>query len=286
MTMTITQAFVQQWDSAIRLQAQQKESRLARLVTDRGTITGESFTANMLAPAEDTPANTTRHGDTIFSDIIHSTRVGLMQDFFQALPVDRNDEPKLLANPNGSYQESLVAAWNRRKDRVIYNALIGPAQLKDGSTVAVPAGQTVLPAATGMTKAKILTARKLFRKNEADEHNGDELYMLYNSEMLEDILADATLTTVDQVTVKAFQEGDINRKWAGFTWVPYEQLSLSGGTYTTVAFTKSSCHYGTGFVEGSAGRRKDKKNLMQVDMAGSVGAVRVEENKVVLVQFV
>jgi hypothetical protein len=240
----------------------------------------------MLAPAEDTPANTTRHGDTIFSDITHSTRVGLMQDFFQALPVDRNDEPKLLANPNGSYQESLVAAWNRRKDRVIYNALIGPAQLKDGSTVAVPAGQTVLPAATGMTKAKILTARKLFRKNEADEHNGDELYMLYNSEMLEDILADATLTTVDQVTVKAFQEGDINRKWAGFTWVPYEQLSLSGGTYTTVAFTKSSCHYGTGFVEGSAGRRKDKKNLMQVDMAGSVGAVRVEENKVVLVQFV
>ena len=285
MTMTITQAFVQQWDSAIRLQAQQKESRLARLVSDRGMITGESFTANMLAPAEDTPANTTRHGDTIFSDVTHSTRVGLMQDFFQALPVDRNDEPKLLANPNGAYQESLVAAWNRRKDRVIYNALIGSAQLKDGSTVAVPGAQTVLHGSTGMTKAKILTARKLFRKNEADEHNGDELFMLYNSEMLEDILADTTLTTVDQVTVKAFQEGDINRKWAGFTWVPYEQLSLSGGVYTTVAFTRSSCHYGTGFVEGSAGRRKDKKNLMQVDMAGSVGAVRVEENKVVLVQF-
>ena len=286
MTMTITQAFVQQWDSAIRLQAQQKDSRLSRLVMDRGTITGESFTANMLAPAEDTPANTTRHGDTIFSDITHSTRVGLMQDFFQALPVDRNDEPKLLANPNGSYQESLVAAWNRRKDRVIYNALIGPAQLKDGSTVTVPGSQTVLAGGTGMTKTKIITARRLFRANEADEHNGDELFMLYNSLMLEDILADATLTTVDQVTVKAFQEGDINRKWAGFTWIPYEQLQLVGGTYTTVAFTRSSCHYGTGFVEGSAGRRKDKKNLMQVDMAGSVGAVRVEENKVVLVQFV
>jgi len=291
MSMTITQAFVQQWDSAIRLQAQQKESRLSRLVSDRGTITGESFTANMLAPAEDTPANTTRHGDTIFSDITHSTRVGLMQDFFQALPVDRNDEPKLLANPNGSYQESLVAAWNRRKDRVIYNALIGSAQLKDGSSLNIAtdvafAGQRIAAGGTGMTKTKIITARRLFRQNEADEHNGDELFMLYNSLMLEDILADATLTTVDQVTVKAFQEGDINRKWAGFTWVPYEQLELVGGTYTTVAFTRSSCHYGTGFVEGSAGRRKDKKNLMQVDMAGSVGAVRVEEKKVVHIQFV
>jgi hypothetical protein len=283
--MTITNAFVQQWDSAIRLQAQQKESRLARLVIDRGTITGESFTANRLAPAEDTPANTTRHGDTIFSDITHGTRVAIMQDFFQALPVDRNDEPKLLANPNGAYQDSLVAAWNRRKDRVIYAALTGSAQLKDGSTQAMTAGQTILHGGTGMTKTKIITARRLFRANEADEHNGEELFMLYDSRMLEDILADATLTTVDQVTVKAFQEGDINRKWAGFTWIPYERLNVSGGTYTTVAFTRSSCHFGTGFMEGSAGRRKDKKNLMQVDMAGSVGAVRIEEEKVVLVEF-
>lgn len=285
MSATITQAFVQQWDSAIRLQAQQKESRLARLITDRGTITGESFTANRLAPAEDTPQNLTRHGDTVFSEITHSTRVGLMQDFFQALPVDRNDEPKLLANPNGAYQESLVNAWNRRKDRVIFAALTGAAQLKDGSTVAVPSGQTILHGSAGMTKSKIITARKLFRKNEADEHNGEDLFMVYNSEMLEDILADPTLTTVDQVTVKAFQEGDINRKWAGFTWVPYEQITLSGSTYTTVAFTRSACHFGTGYVEGSAGRRKDKKNLMQVDMGGSVGAVRVEEEKVVLIQF-
>lgn len=285
MSATITQAFVQQWDSAIRLQAQQKESRLARLVTDRGSITGESFTANRLAAAEDTPANSTRHGDTVFSEITHSARVAIMQDFFQALPVDRNDEPKLLANPNGSYQESLVAAWNRRKDRVIYSALIGSAQAKDGSTVAVPAGQKILHGSTGMTKAKILTARKLFRKNEADEHNGDELFMIYNSEMLEDILADTTLTSVDHMAVKAFQEGDINRRWAGFTWVPYEQIQLSGATYTTVAFARSACHFGTGFVEGTAGRRKDKRNLMQVDMAGSVGAVRVEEEKVVLIEF-
>lgn len=285
MSATITQAFVQQWDSAIRLQAQQKESRLARLITDRGTITGESFTANRLAPAEDTPQNLTRHGDTVFSETTHSTRVGLMQDFFQALPVDRNDEPKLLANPNGAYQESLVNAWNRRKDRVIFAALTGAAQLKDGSTVAVPSGQTILHGSAGMTKSKIITARKLFRKNEADEHNGEELFMVYNAEMLEDILADPTLTTVDQVTVKAFQEGDINRKWAGFNWIPYEQITLSGSTYTTVAFTRSACHFGTGYVEGSAGRRKDKKNLMQVDMGGSVGAVRVEEEKVVLIQF-
>lgn len=285
MSATITEAFVRQWDSAIRLQAQQKVSRLERTVTDRGMITGESFTANRLAPATNTPENNIRHGDTQWSEITHSTRVAIMQDFFQALPVDRNDEPKLLANPNGAYQESLLAAWNRRKDAVIFAALVGAAQTKSSGTVSVPAGQTIVHGSAGMTKAKILTTRKLFRKNEADEMNGDELYFIYNAETLEDILTDTTLTSADWMAVKMLQAGDISGKWCGFNWIPYEGITLSGSTYTTVAYAKSALHFGTGYVEGTAGRRKDKKNTLQVDMGGSVGAVRVEEEKVVLVQF-
>lgn len=285
MPATITEAFVQQWDSAIRLQAQQKVSRLESTVMDRGSITGESFTANRLAPAADTPENTIRHSDTQWSDIVHSTRVALMRDYYQALPIDRADEPKLLANPNGPYQESLLASWNRRKDAVIYSALIGAAQTKSGSTVAVPAGQTIVHGSTGMTKAKILTARKLFRKNESDEYAGDELYFIYNAEMLEDVLTDTTLTSADWMAVKMLQQGDISGKWCGFNWVPYERIQLVGSTYTTVAYSKSAVHFGTGFVEGRASRRNDKKDTMQVSMAGSVGAVRVEEEKVVLVEF-
>lgn len=285
MPATITEAFVQQWDSAIRLQAQQKVSRLESTVMDRGSITGESFTANRLAPADDTPENTTRHGDTQWSDIVHSTRVALMRDYYQALPIDRADEPKLLANPNGSYQESLLASWNRRKDAVIFAALTGAAQTKAGGTVSVPAGQTIVHGSTGMTKAKILTTRKLFRKNEADDANGEELYFAFNSEMLEDILADTTLTSADWMAVKMLQQGDISGKWCGFNWVPYERITLVGSTYTTAAWAKSAVHFGTGFVEGRATRRADKKDTMQVSMAGSVGAVRVEEEKVVLVQF-
>ena len=74
----ITQAFVKQWDDTIRLQAQQKESRLESTVTDKGNITGESFTANRLAPLEDTPENNVRHGDTTWSQPNHSTRVAVM----------------------------------------------------------------------------------------------------------------------------------------------------------------------------------------------------------------
>lgn len=283
---SITQAFVQQWDTTIRMQAQQKESRLEKTIFDKGSITGESFTANRLAPIEDTPENSVRHGDTEWSDADHSTRVALMRDFYQALPVDRADEPKVLANPTGAYMDSLIAAWNRRKDKIIFSALIGNAQTKEGAQVALPSGQKITAAASGFTKNKLLTARKIFRKNEADEHNGEELYIVYNSEMLEDILADTTLTSADFLAVKMLQDGDVSKKWMGFNWVPYEGLLLTGSTYTTVAYAKSAAQRGTGFFEGKSQRRGDKKDTMQVSAAGSYGAVRVEEEKVVTIDFV
>ncbi|WP_369952101.1 phage capsid protein [Ralstonia syzygii] len=287
MSQTITNAFVIQWDTTIRQQAQQMDSRFAGAVTDRGNITGESFTINRLAPLEDMPDNTVRHGDTVWSEANHTTRIALMADFYQALPVDRNDEPKLLANPlNGTYMQSLVAAHNRKKDKIIFNALLGNAQAKDGTLIALPAGQKIVAGATGFTKAKLLTTRKIFRKNEADAHNGEELFIAYNSEMLEDILADTTLTSADFLAVKMLQDGDVSGKWMGFNWIAYEAINLAAGTYSTAAWAKSAVHFGTGYTEGKASRRADKKDLMQVSMGASHGAGRAEEEKVVQIDFV
>ncbi|WP_284459606.1 phage capsid protein [Cupriavidus campinensis] len=287
MSNTITNAFVIQWDTTIRQQAQQMDSRLGGAVTDRGNITGESFTGNRLAPLEDMPENTVRHGDTVWSEANHTTRIALMKDFYQALPVDRNDEPKLLANPlNGAYMQALIAAHNRRKDQIIFSALLGNSQAKDGTLVPLPSGQKIVAGGTAFTKAKLLTARKIFRKNEADKENGEELFIAYNSEMLEDILSDTTLTSADFLSVKMLQDGDVSRNWMGFRWIPYEAIGLAGGTYSTAAWAKSALHFGNGYTEGKASRRPDKKDLMQVSMGASHGATRVEEEKVVQIDFV
>lgn len=285
MPSTITTAFVQQFDSTIRLQAQQNESRFQSCVTDRGSITGESFTANMLAAVDELDENNTRHGDTVWSDIIHNTRVAVLADFFKAFPVDRADEPKLLANPNSAYMQRLISAANLRRDKIIYDALRGTSTKKDGTTVALPSGQKIAHGSAGLTKAKIIQAKKLFRTNEADEHNGEELYIAYDSDMLEDILTDTTLTSADFMAVKMLQEGNITGKWCGFNWKPYERLYDDGSTKYAVAWAKSAVHFGTGFVEGDASRRNDKKNTMQVSMAASFGATRVEEEKVVEIAF-
>lgn len=286
MSSTITEAFVQQWDTGLRLLAQQKESRLKSATFDRGNIVGESFTANRLAALEDTPEKTVRHGDTVWSEATHSTRVALMRDFYQALPVDRNDEPKMIINPaSGPYQSSLMAAWNRRQDNIIYAAARGNSQTKSGSLVALSSGQKIAHGSTGFTKAKLIQAKKMFRAAELDEHNGEELFVTYNSVALEDLLSDTTLTSADYMAVKMLQSGDISGKWMGFTWVPYEGLVLSSSTYYAIAWAKSAIYTGIGFVEGKAARRGDKQDTMQVSMAGSIGAVRVEEAGVVEIAF-
>jgi hypothetical protein len=285
---SITQAFVQQWDTQIRLESGQSEARFMNAVTDRGQITGESFTANMLDDDQgELDENTVRHGDTVWSDIAHLTPVATMQDYYKAYPVDKADEPKLLANPSGPYMDMLIRNRNRRCDKIIYNAARGTQVLKDGSSEVLPASQKIAHGGTGMTKSKIIEAKKIFRGNEADEHEGEELYITYDSRSLEDILADTTLTSADFLAVKMLQNGDISGKWMGFNWIPYEKLATAdaGATFFNVAWSKSGIQFGSGFVEGNVQRRGDKKDTLQVSMAASYGALRTEAKRVVEIAF-
>ena len=287
MSNSITAAFVQQWDTSIRLQAQQQESRLMKCVTDRGTITGDGFTVNNLDKIE-LDENTIRHGDTEWGDANHTNRLATMKDFYKALPLDRNDIPKMLVNPvtGGDYMRLLMAAKNRKIDDVIYDALRGTITSKDAATsYTLPSGQKIAHGSAGFTKAKLILARSIFRTNECDQHNGEELYITYNSKMLEDILSDTTLTSSDFMAVKMLQDGDVSGKWMGFSWVPYEALDYSSSTYYTVAWAKSGVHLGKGYEEGNVTRRGDKKDLWQVSMGASYGAGRQSEEKVVEIAF-
>lgn len=289
MSDTITQAFVQQFDSGIRMLSAQTVSRFRAAVTDRGSITGDSFTANLLDPSGDMPLDTVRHGDTVFSDITHSTRKALMKDYFDALPLDRADIPKMIVNPvtGGQYAQTLVGKWNRTAvDKQIYRAARDAALNGDGSTTALPSGQKIAHAGAGLTKAKIISTRKLFRFNELDQHNGEELYFAYTADMLEDVLSDTTLTSADFLAVQMLQNGDVSSKWMGFNWIPFEGIDpVSSSTYYTIAWCKSAIHFGEGFMEGRVDRRPDKKNLYQTSLAGSTGAVRAKDKGVVEVAY-
>lgn len=293
----ITAAFVQQFHDSFEIASQQKDSRFQATITDRGRITGASFTINDMGTIEMQEV-TSRFADTVWTLPEAGTRNALMADYTLHVPIEKRDLPKLIAQPQGPYMQLTVAANNRKKDDVIYRALLDPVLRKTENNgaytpVALPNTQKILQGGTGMTKAKLIQAKAMFRRNECDEQNGEELYIAYDADMLTQILTDTTLTNADFMAVKMLQEGAVAGKWLGFNWVAYEKLDLTPAAgvdpafKTTAAWCKTAVHMGTGQQFGTdIGPRRDKNNTIQISVDASYGAGRANESKVVSIGFV
>ncbi|WP_180060972.1 phage capsid protein [Acinetobacter sp. YH12124] len=291
----ITAAFVQQFHDNYELASQQNESRLLKTVVNRGKIVGESFTINDMGQVE-MAASGARFGDTSWTIPDAGTRSVLMNDFDLFIPIESRDIPKLKAHPNDKYIKLLYNAKNRKIDDIVYQAAIGTINRKsvaDNGTAtttatALPADQIIL-SGFGTLKQKIIKAKSIFRKNETDEHNGEQLYILYTSDMLTSILGDTTLTSADFMAGKMLQDGGVGGKWMGFNWIPYEKLSqgAAAGELRTVAYCGSAIHFGEADITGfDITTRADKKNIKQVGGVHSLAAGRANEKKVVAIDFV
>lgn len=286
----ITAAFKREFHSAFEVKCQQTESVLQVLTTDRGQINGASFTVNDLGSVE-MKAMTTRFADTDWSVPEAGTRLAVMKDFGLFVPIDPRDEPKLSANPTSSYMQACLAAEHRQRDRIIYASLGASVQRKttdgeDYTATPLPAGQIIAASSAPINKAKIAKARAIFRKNHCDNL---PLYMIYNSEMLEQILVDDELTKWDRDTIQQIQDGDVAKKWGGFIWLPYEDLANGAGGADegrTFALAKGATHYGRNTISNfDISVRADKSNVKQIGGIASYGAARANEQKVVALDF-
>jgi hypothetical protein len=291
---TITTAFKQQFHDSFIHALQTRECMFGKTVVNRGMIEGTSFTVNNMGSGVMREV-TGRYQDKQAQEVDHSTRIAYMADFDAGpYPVDAFDLPKLVADPTYKYLEMLMAAAERRKDVTIYRALLDGAltRTQDGgalTSTALPAAQQIAAGGTGLTKAKIIQAKALFRKNKADAQYepGTKLYVAYNSDSVRQILSDTTLTSADFLAVKMLELGEV-ANWCGFEWIPYEDLDVpAGNTARTVAWTSSAVHYGTGLnIKTDVSENKSKRgNPMEVYGFMSLGAVRQDEKKVVQIDF-
>lgn len=286
----ITAAFKRQFHDTFEVQCQQMQSVLQVGVEDRGAISGASFTINDLGSVE-MQASGDRFGDTKWSVPEAGTRLAIMQDYDLFVPIEPRDTPKLSADPTNKYMQACLSAEQRQRDRMIYGALGASIQRKttDGETytaTALPTKQLVGASGMPINKQKIVRARKLFRQNHADNV---PLYMIYNADMLEQVLVDEELNPWDKQTIQSLIDGDVAKKWAGFIWLPYEDLKTSedGKTQTTFAYAQGAVHYGRNSIHDfDIATRADKKNVKQIGGIASYGAGRANEQKVVQIDFV
>jgi hypothetical protein len=280
MSVQITTAFVEQYKSNVFHLAQQKGSKLRDAVRTESIVGKSHFFERIGSTAA--VKRTSRHADTPRVDTPHSRRKVTMDDYDWADLIDDSDKVRLLISPQSEYAKAGAYAMGRTMDDVIIAAATGNAfgGVSGGSTIALPAGQKIAHGSTGLTIAKLITAKE---KLDAANVDPDEARVLVcSAKQISDLLGTTQITSADFNSVKALVQGDIDT-FMGFKFIRSERLGLDGNSNRQVlAFTNTSMGLALGKdIQTKISERADKNYSTQVYLCMTIGATRVEDEKVI-----
>lgn len=284
---SIDSVFVKQYADTYVALLEQKESKLLSTVTNTGAVTGTSFTVNEMGTLGDEFNTLPRFGETQYTDASFASRLATMNDFPNFTRLAIQDLYKLKAQPQDQLLQRLHAKWNRKVDSVVYNALIGNAARKvvgadTYTNVALPASQILGDVLVAPTKQLLIDIRTKFMENECDE----DIYVTYDSSLLNALLADPTLTSADFLAGQMLQRGEISN-FLGFNWVHYEGVkAVDGLSATGVAYTKSSVEVGINNISPLKIVEVETANRYHsIGHIESLAAVRTDELRVVAFKY-
>lgn len=281
MPFEIPDHFHREFTTNVELLLQQKTSALVQAVPMQ-SYSGEAAQVIKQFGSVNFQEKSGRHTETVFQDIEHKQRWIFPTDYTLALPVDKEDELRMLNSPLSPYAEAMRAAAVRKMEDVVITAALGSAQTgKNGSTVTAfdTANQQIAAGGVGMTIDKLRRSLTKFRQNFAAE---DQLYMVMAAKQFENLLATTEVTNSDYNTVKALVNGEIN-SFLGFNFIWSERLPVDGSSNRRCfAFARSGLVLGQwNGLETKIGERADKEYLTQVFMRMTIGSTRTQEAKVI-----
>jgi hypothetical protein len=279
MSTQVTTAFVQQYSANVQMLSQQMGSRLRDAVRVENVVGKNAFFDQVGAATAQ--LRTTRHADTPQIDTPHARRRVSLADYEYADLIDDQDKVRMLIDPTSAYAMAAAAAMGRAMDDVIISAATGTAYTGEtGSTAtALPAGQQIAAGGADMTVAKLREAKKILDLSDVDP--SIPRYIAVGPNQIEALLGDTNVTSSDFNTVKALVQGEVNQ-FMGFNFIMTNRLAISGSTRSCFAWAEDGIAIGVGKdVNARIDERADKGYATQVYYCMSIGATRMEENKVV-----
>lgn len=295
MSLTYPQWFVQQYGREVMQLVQQKGSRLRRAVSIENVV-GKSAFVDRLG-ASSALKRTSRHGDSPLVSTPHSRRRLDLTDYEWGDLVDQHDKIKSLNDPTNPYTRAAAWAMGRSMDDEIIlafdgNAFAGAGGAGDAiTTVTFPAAQEVgvqfadVGAGgvnTGLTIDKLRQTSQVF--NDADVDEEEERFFAVRGAQLHDLLTETAVTNSDTAAIKALVDGKVDQ-FMGFTFIRTQRLNVgrsAADVADCMAWTKSGIKLGIGMdIRAEIAKRPDKSFSTYVYYAMSVGATRVEEERVV-----
>jgi len=280
MSTQITTAFVEQYKSNVLHLAQQKGSRLRNAVRVE-MVTGKSaFFERIGSTAAE--KRTSRHSDTPRMDTPHSRRKVSLDDYDWADLIDQEDKVRMLISPQSEYAIAGANAMGRAMDTAIIDAATGTAYsgAAGGTSVSLPSGQKVAHGSADLSVAKLRSAKKILDAAEVDPD--EEKFLVCSAEQIDALLAETEVTSSDFNTIKTLVQGEIDT-FMGFKFIRSERLNTdSTPSRQVLAFAKSAIGLAIGAdISTKISERADKNYATQVFLSMTIGATRIEEEKMV-----
>ena len=283
MSTQVTTAFVQQYSANVQMLSQQMGSRLRDAVRVENVV-GKNAFIDQIGSAT-AALRTSRHADTPQMDTPHDRRRLSLADYEYADLVDDQDKVRMLIDPTSSYARAAAAAMGRAMDDVIITAATGTASTGEtgsGSATLDATNNSVGSASSndGLTLAKLREAKRKMDLNDVDP--SIPRYIAVGPKQIEDLLGDTTVTSSDFNTVKALVQGELDT-FMGFRFIMSNRLTVdSNDIRKCFAWAEDGLTLGIGKdISARIDERADKGYATQVYYCMSIGAVRMEEDKVV-----
>ena len=295
MSNQITTAFVQMYSANLQHLSQQKGSRLRGLVRNEA-VRGKSAFFDQIG-SQVASVRTTRGADTLLNDTPHARRRVTLADYEVADLIDDQDNLRMIVDPTSTYAQAQAFAIGRAMDDVIISAATGTASTGEtGGTSVTLSGYnsgsqivaaTVRASGSGSTGLNIEKLRQAkFLMDNASVDPSIPRVIVVGPKQIQDLLATTEITSSDFNTVKALAQGQVT-DFLGFNFVPSTRLSLDSSTDVRSCFA-----YAVDGLLLAVGKdlhvrideRPDKSYATQVYAAMSIGATRMEEDKVVQIE--
>jgi hypothetical protein len=276
---TITEPMVQQYQNNMIVLCQQKESRLEGTTIPPIAMQGEYLYWERIGATEAVDM-VTRHSDTPNIEVDHSRRRSTSAPKVWATLLDTFDMARMLVDPRNYYNQIASMAFKRAKDRLIIAALGGTSYAGKAGTVSVvlPAAQKIA-AGTGLTLAKLLTAKEMLDEAEVDEEA--PRFIVVASAQITDLLNTTEVKSADYNTVRALMEGKVDT-FLGFKFIRTQLLTIAGGVRYCYAYAMGAVGMGRiNDIQARIDQRIDKNMAWQPYVQMDMGAARIEEERVV-----
>jgi hypothetical protein len=283
MSTQVTTAFVQQYSANVQMLSQQMGSRLRDAVRVENVVGKNAFIDQIGAATA--ALRTSRHADTPQMDTPHARRRLSLADYEYADLIDDQDKVRMLIDPTSSYARAAAAAMGRAMDDVIITAATGTASTGEtgsGSASLDATANSVGSASSndGLTIAKLREAKR--KMDLLDVDPSINRYIAVGPKQIEDLLGTTEVTSSDFNTIKALVQGDVDT-FMGFNFIMTNRLSIDANDIRKCfAWAEDGLTLGIGKdINARIDERADKGYATQVYYCMSIGAVRMEEAKVV-----